>query len=157
MPCEDDLDTWATIHSDPSARYLGGLLTRTRSWSALAGTLGHWSIRGYGIFSLVLKKSNRCIGYVGPYFPEGWPDREIGWALRRDHWNQGLATEGLHAILRWARDEMKWPCVIHCIHPENAPSAALAMRVGSSFIGPTKLPLGPPFDALEYHLYGQRF
>lgn len=155
QPCEADLDSWAEIYADPSARFLGGQLTRTQSWGALAATIGHWNIRGFGLFSVISKSSGECLGYAGPYYPEGWPEKEIGWALRRAYWHQGLATEATQETLEWSRKTMRWRKVIHCIHPENRASAAVAVRIGSTFLGEARLPLGSAFIDLHYRLYGQ--
>ena len=46
-----------------------------------------------------------------------------------------------------------WTDVIHCIDPDNTPSQRLAERIGSSNLGPTRLP--PPFHELTMERWGQ--
>ncbi len=43
--------------------------------------------------------------------------------------------------------------MIHCIDPENAPSQAVARRLGSRKLGEGTLPA--PFDAITVDLWGQ--
>jgi RimJ/RimL family protein N-acetyltransferase len=39
---------------------------------------------------------------------------EIGWALRRDHWGQGYASEIGRAGLSYAFDVLRAPAVVSC-------------------------------------------
>jgi RimJ/RimL family protein N-acetyltransferase len=45
-------------------------------------------------------------GRLGPWQPEGWPGSEIGWAIVRDCWGRGYATEGVIAATNWAFAEL---------------------------------------------------
>jgi len=54
--------------------------------------------------------------------PEGWPGSEIGWAIRRDRWGHGLATEAAAATIDWAFDTLGWAEIIHLIAPDNIAS-----------------------------------
>ena len=89
-PEEADLERWAALMSDPDAsRWIGGPLPQSSAWRSMASIAGSWSLRGHGMFSVV-DRSGRWLGRVGPWMPEGWPGREIGWALHPDA--QGEAT-----------------------------------------------------------------
>jgi RimJ/RimL family protein N-acetyltransferase len=104
-----------------------------------------------------LRDSGACVGFVGPWFPVGWPGKEVAWQLRREHWGKGFASEAARAVLNWTRDELHWEEAIHCIHPNNELSISLARRLGSSFLRTTKFSVGPPLDSVEFHVYGQAF
>jgi ribosomal-protein-alanine N-acetyltransferase len=92
---------------------------------------GHWMLRGYGMWAVEVKESGVLAGYVGPFYPESWPDQEIGWTIAKPMWGHGYATEAAQAALTYARDTLKWPRVIHLIDPENVKSIAVAKRLGS--------------------------
>jgi hypothetical protein len=88
-----DLDALAPIYADPQvSRYIGDgtPADRTATWRALAGMLGHWQLRGFGMWALIERASGRLIGRAGLYNPEGWPGLEAGWLLARDRWGTGL-------------------------------------------------------------------
>jgi RimJ/RimL family protein N-acetyltransferase len=89
---------------------------------------------------------------LGPWRPEGWPGTEVGWGLVRDAWGKGYATEGAAAAIDWAFDTLGWTEVIHTIEPANAPSIAVALRLGSQRVGEGRLP--PPMN-VDVDLYGQ--
>ena len=114
--------------------------SRQTAWRAFASMLGHWTMRGYGFFSVFEKAGGQWVGRVGPWMPEGWPGTEVGWGLARHTWGKGYATEAAEAAIDWAFASLGWSEVIHCIHPDNAPSQAVARRLGSRILRPGKLP-----------------
>ena len=52
-----------------------------------------WHENGFAMFSVIERATGRWIGRVGPWMPEGWPSSEIGWAVIREYWGRGFATE----------------------------------------------------------------
>lgn len=55
---------------------------------------------------------------------------EVGFALGRDHWGQGLMSEGLAAMVEFAFDELGLRRLEADIDPRNQPSIALVERLG---------------------------
>jgi RimJ/RimL family protein N-acetyltransferase len=85
--------------------------------------------------------------------PEGWPGTEVGWAVVREFWGRGYATEGAAAATTWAFDHLGWTDVIHSINPENLASIGVAKKLGSRNLGPGKLPA--PFEDSRIDIWGQ--
>ncbi|HEY4029580.1 MAG TPA: GNAT family N-acetyltransferase [Caulobacteraceae bacterium] len=140
-PDESDLDAFTELMADPEVtRFLGGPASRTVAWRAIATIAGAWAIQGFGMFSVIDRGSGRWIGRAGPWRPEGWPGSEVGWALTRSAWGQGYATEAARASIEFAFDKLGWDEVIHMIDPLNAPSQAVARRVGSRSLRHGRLP-----------------
>jgi RimJ/RimL family protein N-acetyltransferase len=77
----------------------------------------------------------------------------VGWGLLRDAWGKGYATEGSVAAIDWAFAQLGWTEVIHTIAPDNLASQSVARRLGSSLIGPGRLP--EPFQDLPVEIWGQ--
>jgi RimJ/RimL family protein N-acetyltransferase len=128
-----DFDAYAQMCSDPRfMRFLmaGAPLSREDAWRNLAFIQGHWSLLGYGIWAVALKENDLPIGTAGLLNPDGWPGLEMSWALAPGHWGRGYATEAVTAAINWAFQELRVPRLISLIHPDNTPSAALALRVG---------------------------
>ena len=140
--CQSDLDAYAEMCSDPEVmRYIatGRTLTRAEAWRNLAMMIGHYHLRGYGLWATELRASGELIGRVGCWNPEGWPGLEIGWMLRRRFWHQGFATEAARACVAYAFDVLQVPRVISLIHPKNLPSMRVAERLGERPIGMTEI------------------
>lgn len=132
----DDLDDYARIIADPEVvRYIGNgqPLSREDAWRSMAMHLGHWQLRGYGMWAVELKETGRFIGRIGLFFPEGWPGLELGWLLDRTYWGQGLAAEGGRAALDFAFQELRAKHVISIIFPENRNSIRVAEKIGERF------------------------
>jgi RimJ/RimL family protein N-acetyltransferase len=154
---ERDLDQYAAICADPEVmRYIGEgrPLSRAESWRQIALIIGHWSLRGYGMWAVEERASKQLIGRVGFWRPEGWPGFELGWALAREHWGKGYATEAANAALLYAARVLGEERVASYVHPDNARSIRTAERIGESLEGETMLlghrvlvysrPIGPP-------------
>jgi RimJ/RimL family protein N-acetyltransferase len=140
-PEQDDLDRFAEMMADPrAASFLGGVASRTAVWRSLMTIAGSWFVQGFGLFSVVEKASGRWVGRVGPWSPEGWPGTEVGWGLHPEAWGQGYATEAAEASMDFAFDRLGWDEAIHMIDPNNAPSQAVARRLGSRNLRPGRLP-----------------
>ncbi|MET0605929.1 MAG: GNAT family N-acetyltransferase [Beijerinckiaceae bacterium] len=129
---EDDLDAIAALWADEdTARYIGGVKSRDDAWRSLAMQVGHWKLRGYGMFAIEEKDTGAFVGWSGPYFPEGWPEPEIGWTLRREFRGRGYATEATRASRDYAYRALGWTTAISLIDPENFASLRVAERLGA--------------------------
>jgi RimJ/RimL family protein N-acetyltransferase len=139
---ENDIDAYAAMCADPDVmRYIGGrcVLSRDDAWRQLAMFIGHWQLRGFGIWAVEERASASLVGRVGLYFPEGWPDRELAWTLARPYWGRGFALEAARAALAHAFGPLGWQRVISLIDPKNDRSIRLAERLGESFEGEVML------------------
>lgn len=128
---QDDIDAYAEMLSDEETmRYIGGTGNRMDAWTRMAGALGHWQLRGFGLFAVEEKASGRFIGRIGAYYPEGWPAIELGWALTPAAQGSGYATEASKACALWMFDDLKLAEIISIIHPDNVASVRVAERLG---------------------------
>lgn len=129
---ESDTDAYADMMSDPEVmRFLGGQpVPRAEAWRNMAMILGHWQLRGYGMWAVEEKEGGEMVGRVGCWRPEGWPGLEVGWTLRRRFWGRGYATEAARASLDYAFTALDQPRVISLIAPDNVNSIRVAERLG---------------------------
>jgi RimJ/RimL family protein N-acetyltransferase len=154
VPRATDLDPWSEFMADPEAcRYIGGTMPRAMTWRAMMTIIGAWHSQGFAMFSVLEKASGRWLGRVGPWMPEGWPGSEIGWAIVRDCWGRGFATEAAIATMDWAFEHLGWTDVIHSISPDNHASQKVARKLGSHNRGPGRLP--PPYQGDRVDIWGQ--
>ncbi len=131
---ESDLEMVDGIYSDEeNSRYIGGINTRIESWRYLASHIGHWQLRGFGMWVLETKSSRDVIGYAGLWRPEGWPENEVGYILHREHHGNGYATEAAKRSLQYAYTDLGWETAISFIDAKNSGSQAVAGKMGAAY------------------------
>lgn len=149
-----DFPRWAELMADPeAARFIGGPQPPEVAWRGFMTMAGAWALTGTAMFSVIEKSSGLWLGRIGPWRPLDWPGTEVGWALHPDAQGRGYGLEAATAALDHAFDVLGWTDVIHCIDPDNAPSRRLAERLGSTNLGPTRLPR--PFQDATVDAWGQ--
>jgi len=115
-------------------RYYPARFTRDQVEGWIQWSLQNYADFGYSLWAVVLKGSQRCIGDCGLTWQRvGYSeDRqlEVGWHIRRDLWNRGLATEAGLACRDYARDVIRQPHLISIIDPHNLASPAVARKLG---------------------------
>jgi RimJ/RimL family protein N-acetyltransferase len=142
---ESDLEAYAEMCGDAEVmRYLGGVpMTRSEAWRNMAMVVGHWKLRGFGLWAVEVRQSGAFAGRVGCWRPEGWPGMELAWTLRRAFWGHGYATEAARAALDLAFGPLGQTHVISMIDSENQPSIRVAQRLRMRLEGQADL-MGRP-------------
>jgi RimJ/RimL family protein N-acetyltransferase len=118
-----------------NSRFIGGPQAPDLAWRGFAALVGHWHLRGYGVFCVIEKETGAWAGRVGAINYFGWPSPEIGWTIHKSRWGRGYATEAAAAALDWAVGQLGWERTIHLIVKENTPSQAVARKLGSADTG----------------------
>jgi ribosomal-protein-alanine N-acetyltransferase len=81
-------------------------------------------------WGFVLKESQRLIGSGGLIYSKGHQMYEIGYALARDCWGKGLATEAAGRIVEFAKDELKVKQLFATHAADNAASGRVLEKTG---------------------------
>lgn len=149
---EDDLDGFAAMMADAEvARFLAGdqrPKERAEAWRDLALFVGHWALRGYGLFAVEEKESGAFVGRVGAWQPECWVGFELGWALARPFWGKGYAHEAARVAGDWVFAQFPLERIVSLIHADNMPSQKLAQRLGMR-VSASTIHAGMPHDIWE--------
>ncbi len=130
-PSEADLNADTAFFASDAAKFVGGPLRRDEVWRVFASLLGHWVVRGYGYWSVDEKDTGAYVGRIGLWFPEGWPEPEVGWTLMTQATGKGYATEAALAARAHAYDVLGWDTAISLIDLDNHASKAVAKRLGA--------------------------
>ncbi len=94
LPEASDLDGWATMSADMETnRFIGGITSRAETWRTLCAIRGAWDIRGFSMFSVIERATGHWVGRLGPWEPEGWPGKEVGWGVSPQFAGRGYAYE----------------------------------------------------------------
>jgi len=130
-PTSEDSAALVGFLASERAAFVGGPLALGRAWRHVATICGHWMLKGFGPFILTDRHTGESLGLTGPWAPGDRPEPEVVWALW-DHApkGQGLAQEGARAALDHLFTGLRWDSVVSYIDPSNAPSIALARRLG---------------------------
>jgi len=80
------------------------------------------------------------------------PCIEIGWRLAKEYWHQGYATEGAHAILDYAFNNLNLDKVVSFTAKSNTPSEAVMKKIGMVKIQEFQHPKLPEDHPLCWHV-----
>jgi RimJ/RimL family protein N-acetyltransferase len=129
-----DLEAYAAMQANPEVmRHLvtGRTATRAEVWRTMAAYLGHWALRGYGMWACEKIDDGVFVGAVGVFEPLDWPEPEIAYALDWPFWGQGFATEAAVAARDWLFAHVPLPRAASLIRPDNHASKRVAERLGA--------------------------
>lgn len=110
--------------------------TPEECWARVLRYAGHWALHGWGFWVARETATGAFVGEMGfmdfrrdidPPIGDG---PEMGWVLAPDMHGKGYATEAGKAALAWGRDRLGPVRVACMIRPGNAPSLAVAARLG---------------------------
>ena len=146
-----DLDAIHAMRSDLAVvRFLGGrALNREEAWHRLTRIVGHWALRGYGMFAVVEKSSGALVGEVGLFdgcrglAPDFDNAPEAGWILASAAHGKGYAGEATAAAHCWfaaTHGDRRSVCIIA---PENHASVRVAHKLGYKSFGQVEYQNGP--------------
>ncbi|MFP7671975.1 GNAT family N-acetyltransferase [Marivita sp. S0852] len=128
---EDYPDFKATFASYRS-RFMGGPLNPYETWMLYAAEIGHWEIRGFGMWMVHLKDTDKTVGMAGGWYPAKWPEREIAWIIWPDDAGHGYALEATNRVRRYFYDDQGWDSAVSYLDPKNLDSIRLAERLGAT-------------------------
>ena len=142
-PVAADFGVYRDFFADAAASdAYGGPLSADRAWRVLATDLGHWSLRGFGRWSVVEKQSGRMVGGCGLWWPEGYPRHELTWWIIPEARRHGYAIEASRAAVRFGYRSLGWPVVETHMNDENEPARRLAEKLGGRIIARETFPDG---------------
>jgi RimJ/RimL family protein N-acetyltransferase len=142
-PADADLEDLVAFHDDPRVREVFGPATREEvaEWIAIARR--DWERRGHGRVVLLDRRDGAFLGRGGlRHWPE-FDEVEVGWSLTAPARGRGLATEAGRFWLDWGLRELDAPYLTANIDPANAPSIAVAERLGMTPLREDELHGGP--------------
>lgn len=150
-PEPGDLESWQTFFLSDRGVFVGGGLDKDEGvgWRAFASLFGHWELRGFGPFVLTLRPSGEAVGTVGPWYPAGWPEQELGWTIWSPHHEgRGYAAEAAREVRYHVFSDLGWTTAVSYIAHDNDRSIALAKRLSCRLDADARTPRNEP--ALVY-------
>lgn len=140
-PSEQDFPAYEAFYADPEmSRFYGGPMRADGAWRRLAMDRGHWSLRGYGMWSIERRSNGQTIGGCGFWWPAGWPRKELTWWLLASAQGAGFATEASRAAIAFGYDELGWDLVETHMTDENQAARRLVVRLGGTVVARERFP-----------------
>lgn len=130
-PRESDFPAMLRFAESPRAAHMA-TADRQQVWLYLLAGIGHWTLRGYGRWSVDTKDGD-FVGRIGVIFNDGWPEPELAWQVFDGAEGKGYAYEAALAARADYHARISAKPLISMIAPENARSIALAERLGARF------------------------
>lgn len=148
-PRQDDFSVYEAFYADSAqSRFYGGPLKSREAWTKLAMEVGHWSLKGYGVWSIEIQSTGEMVGGCGFWWPDGWPRPELTWWLIEAARGEGLATEASLAALDFAYRELNWDIVETHLDDDNETARRLVLRLGGAMLTRDLFP-----DGIERNVY----
>jgi [ribosomal protein S5]-alanine N-acetyltransferase len=128
----DDLDFMAAMLGDPEVmRYFPAVEDREGARRSIEKIRARYAADGHSFWLAVDKSTAEPIGRIGllKQTLDGADHAEVAYMVHAPHQRRGYAVEGAAAVRDWAFAR-GYDHVISLIRPENAPSEAVARKLG---------------------------
>ncbi len=89
-----------------------------------------WAERGYGMFAVVEKASDRFVARVGAMTTAETGRMEIAWSTTREAWGRGYASEAARASIDFTFTHSPLETLDCYLRPDNTASRRVAEKVG---------------------------
>ena len=142
---EEDVEPYLeTCNTEAVMAHLGGVRARSEVRQEVADLISQQRDYGFTLWVLEEKSSGAFVGFCGldqlDYLDEGGPsydpnctvkgELELGFRLREDFWERGLATEASAAALLIAFEKLRARRVVSRTERENVASRRVLEKLG---------------------------
>jgi len=138
-----DFPVYRRFYADAKASsFYGGPLPADLAWRKLAYDVGHWALRGFGMWSIVECSTGQMVGSCGIVWAEGWPRSELTWWIAPESRRRGYALEASEAAIEWGYARSGLGHVETHMDDDNSAARALAEKLGGKIMAREKFPDG---------------
>ena len=92
-----------------------------------------YELNGYGRWAVVLKETNRFVGWCGLKFDPLEQETDIGFRFFEEEWNKGYATESALACVKYGFENLKLNRIIGRAMKDNIASINVLKKIGLQF------------------------
>jgi RimJ/RimL family protein N-acetyltransferase len=129
----EDLAAMLEVYGDVDAmRYVGdgSVLTEEEAKKWIEVTENNYHKRGYGMFAVLEKSTQKVIGFCGIVHPGNQIEPEVKYAFLRTHWGEGFATEAIAELIVYGERVHGLKHMIATVAPEHLVSQKVLGKVG---------------------------
>ena len=130
---ESDFARFAEFGASERSCYVGGPIGRADSWRSFMAAIGHWTLRGYGMWIVEHRETGEVAGRVGMILNDGWHEPELGWHIYDGFEGKSIAYRACLMAREYSAKHFGLDRVMSYIDPQNQRSMRLATRLGAVF------------------------
>ena len=132
---DNDIDSIFAMRGDPNImRYIREPQLRREeavSWTNLVSS--RWREEKIGFCAVFEKASKKFIGWCGLWRLKETGEIEVGYAVMKDFWGRGYASEAAEAFLSYGFERLNLEKIVAVAVPENAGSRRVMEKIGMRF------------------------
>ena len=135
-PSQAAIAPFHAFYASARATYVGGGISDFKmfqAWAAISNMIGHWSLRGYGLWTLHRRSDAAVLGHCGLLHWHDWPEAELAYCLYDETFeHHGYITEAATTALTYAANHLGQDRVASFVDPQNTASINVATRLGAA-------------------------
>lgn len=137
-PFEDsDIDDVFAMRRDPLImRFIREPQTKkegTKRWIEMLSE--KWEESGIGFGAVIDNETERFAGWCGLWILKETNEIEVGYAIHKEFWGKGYATEAAERVLEYAFKDLGLTRVVAVAFPENLSSINVMKKLGMTCVG----------------------
>lgn len=101
---------------------------QTQKWIDVS--ILNYKLQGFGMYGVFSKDSDILIGYCGLVRSSDINNYELIYALDKQYWGKGLATEIANAVVKYGFEKLKLKTIFASIDPANKVSKIILLKIG---------------------------
>lgn len=134
MNASDIDDVFEMRRDDEIMRFIREpVLSRREAENWINMISSRWAKDKIGFCSVIEKRSGKFAGWCGLWQLKENNEIEVGYAIAKDFWKKGFASESAQAILTYAFNKLDLKTVVAVARPENAGSRRVMEKIGMKF------------------------
>ncbi len=94
-----------------------------------------WDNEKIGFCGVIEKETKEFVGWCGLWKLVETNEIEVGYAIKKEFWGKGYATEAAQVCLKYGFEELNLEKIVAVAFPENEPSQNVMKRLGMKRIG----------------------
>lgn len=129
-----DIDIIYAMRSDAELmRFIREPQNRSESADWIELVSSRWRTEKIGFCAMIEKSSNEFVGWCGLWTLKETGELEIGYAVARDFWGKGYATEAAIKFFDYAFERLQPEKIVAVADPENAASRRVMEKLGMRY------------------------
>lgn len=131
---ESDVDAIYAMRSDADVmRFIREPQNRNESANWIELVSNRWQKERIGFCAMIEKSSGKFVGWCGLWQLKENGEIEVGYAVAKDFWGKGFASEAALAFLAYGFEELRLEKIVAVARPENAASRRVMEKIGMRY------------------------
>jgi RimJ/RimL family protein N-acetyltransferase len=132
--CKNDIDAIYRMRSDADImRYIREPQNRDESANWVELVSSRWAAEQIGFCAIIEKSSHEFAGWCGLWQLKETGEIEIGYAVGKQFWGKGYASEAATEFLAYAFERLEVEKIVAVARPENAASRRVMEKLGMHY------------------------